>query len=235
VTTAEDTPLAVALVGLDEEGDALTFSVVGSPAHGSISGTPPNVVYTPAANFNGLDVITYQVNDGHADSPAATVIETVEDTAALVMLVATDVDGDALTYSIVSAPAHGRLQGNAPNLIYTPEPDFHGSDSLTFKANDGQADSEPVSIPITVTPDNDRPVAQALLATTPQRTPVAITLAGSDPDGDALSYTVLGNRSRYRFLTSNTCLCERNRLLVAGSLPEIRPGWGLQAGLRPLA
>jgi hypothetical protein len=46
----------------------LTFAIVMSPAHGGLSGTPPNVTYTPALNFSGDDAFTFKVNDGTFDS-----------------------------------------------------------------------------------------------------------------------------------------------------------------------
>ena len=53
VTTAEDTAKAITLTGTDVEGNALTYTVVTQPAHGTLSGTAPNLTYTPAANYNG--------------------------------------------------------------------------------------------------------------------------------------------------------------------------------------
>ena len=47
------------------------------PAHGTLSGTAPNLTYTPAANYNGADSFTFKVNDGTVDSAAATVSITV--------------------------------------------------------------------------------------------------------------------------------------------------------------
>jgi len=77
VTTAEDTPVAIALTGTDPDGDTLTFAVASSPAHGTLSGTPPNLTYTPALNYNGPDSFTFIVNDGTVDSAPATVSITV--------------------------------------------------------------------------------------------------------------------------------------------------------------
>ena len=54
---------------------------------------------------------------------------------------ASDADGDNLAYALLSVPAHGSLAGIAPNLTYTPGPDYSGSDSFRFRANDGQSHS----------------------------------------------------------------------------------------------
>jgi hypothetical protein len=85
---------------------------------------------------------------------------TNEDSLLPLALIATDADGDPLNY-IVSAPAHGTLSGTAPNLIYAPTANFHGSDSFTFKVNDGEFESAVATVSITILPVNDAPVAIA--------------------------------------------------------------------------
>src|SRR5207249_3626361 len=189
-------------------GDALTAILVSSPAHGSVTlNANGSFTYTPAANYNGGDSFTYKANDGALNSNVATVSITVtavndapganaqsattaEDTAKAITLTASDVDGDALTYSIVSGPTHGALSGTAPNVTYTPAANYNGPDSFTFKANDGTVDSAAATISITVTAVNDAPVANAQSVTTAEDTAKAITLTASDVDGDALTYSI---------------------------------------------
>ncbi|HWN93725.1 MAG TPA: lamin tail domain-containing protein [Methylomirabilota bacterium] len=71
--TAYNTPIAITLRGFDPLGSNLTYSIVNPPAHGTLSGTPPNVTYLPATNYGGLDAFTFKVNDGMFDSAPATV------------------------------------------------------------------------------------------------------------------------------------------------------------------
>ena len=59
-----------------------------------------------------------------------------------------------------SSPDHGTLAGTAPNLTYTPAPDFNGTDSFRFTANDGEDESAPATVGITVSEVNDSPSAQ---------------------------------------------------------------------------
>jgi hypothetical protein len=73
--TAQATPIT--LSGTDVDGDPLTFAIVTSPAHGTLTGTGPTVTYTSAAAFSGSDSFTYAVNDGHVQSTSATVSITV--------------------------------------------------------------------------------------------------------------------------------------------------------------
>ncbi|MFN8488979.1 MAG: Ig-like domain-containing protein [Caldilineaceae bacterium] len=77
VTTSEDTPLNLTLTGSDADGDALTFTLLTQPQHGLLAGAPPNLNYTPAANYYGVDSFTFKANDGRADSNIATVSLTV--------------------------------------------------------------------------------------------------------------------------------------------------------------
>src|SRR5690606_39023513 len=87
-------------------------------------------------------------------------------------------------------PAHGTLSGSGATRTYTPDLDFHGSDSFTYTASDGGGVSAPATVSITVTPVNDPPSAQSQNVGTTVDTPVDITLAGSDPEGDPLTFSV---------------------------------------------
>ena len=169
VTTDEDTAKAVILVAGDVDGDSLVYQIVTQPGHGTLSGTSPSVTYTPTANYIGSDSFTFKATDGKTDSNIATVsiivnpvndapvaqnqiVTTNEDTPRAITLVANDTDGDPLTYQIVAQPSHGALSGAPPLITYTPAATYNGSDSLTFKANDGIADSNIATITITVNP-----------------------------------------------------------------------------------
>ncbi len=208
VTTAEDAPAVVNLAGSDPDGDTLMYAVVTNPSHGSLSGTAPNLTYTPNKNYNGRDSFTFKVNDGTADSSLGTVsititpvndppiatndtVTTLEDTPALITLAAIDPDGNPLTYSVVKPPAHGSLSGSEPNLTYTPNLNFNGPDGFTFKANDGTADSLPAGISVMVTPADDPPTANGASVTVKEDTSASINLTGTDPDGDPLTFTVV--------------------------------------------
>ncbi|MEO7100167.1 MAG: Ig-like domain-containing protein [Luteolibacter sp.] len=208
VTTAEDTPLAIALTASDANGDALTYSVVTSPTKGTLSGTAPNLTYSPAADFNGTDSFTFKANDGSLDSAVATVsititpvndapsavaktLTTAEDTALSVVLSGSDIDGNPLTYAVVSSPVNGTLSGIAPNLTYLPTTNFNGSDSFTYRVNDGSVNSAIATVSITVSPVNDAPLAVSKTVSTKQNTSVAVTLAGSDIEGSPLTYAIV--------------------------------------------
>ncbi len=68
-----DTPRTIALAGADPWNDPLTFTVVANPTNGSLSGTPPNLIYTPSPGFSGTDSLRFTVGDGVFVSDAAEV------------------------------------------------------------------------------------------------------------------------------------------------------------------
>jgi hypothetical protein len=77
VSTSEDAQVAINLAASDADGDALSYQIVASPSHGSLSGSAPNLTYTPNLGYTGLDSFTFKANDGVADSNTATVTVTV--------------------------------------------------------------------------------------------------------------------------------------------------------------
>ncbi|HEY6169749.1 MAG TPA: Ig-like domain-containing protein, partial [Verrucomicrobiae bacterium] len=222
----EDSLLTVTAPGVlandsDVDGDPLTAVLVNGPAHGTLTlNTNGSFIYRPATNYNGPDSFTYKANDGLADSAPVTVSITVnpvndppvaandaysvnEDTlltvaAAGVLANDSDVDGDPLTAILVAAPAHGTLTLNTNgSFIYRPATNFNGTDTFTYKANDGAADSAPATVTITVFPVNDPPVAANDSYSTPEDTLLTVAAPGvlandSDLDGDPLTAILVG-------------------------------------------
>ena len=165
-----------------DQGDVLTYSVVSGPSNGTLTGTGASRVYTPNLNYYGSDSFTYKVNDGQVDSNVSTVsisvnpvndapvsqplaVTVAEDGQVTVNLVASDIENDTLTYSIVSGPSNGTLTGTGASRVYTPNLNYYGSDSFTYKVNDGQVDSNVSTVSITVNPVNDAPVSQSVAVT----------------------------------------------------------------------
>lgn len=73
----EGNSLTITLTGSDADGDTLTFSVTAQPGNGTLSGTAPNLTYTPDSGYQGSDSIRFVVNDGTEDSVAGTIDITV--------------------------------------------------------------------------------------------------------------------------------------------------------------
>jgi Tol biopolymer transport system component len=199
---------SIVLEGHDVDGDALTYEVVTAPAHGTVNGIGPEMQYIPATDFAGEDSFTYRVLDATtASTPAEFHVQITADAAPvaradavtvdegmplLVTLRGSDGDGDPLAFEIVTPPAHGTLSGNAPNLTYTPPPDFNGNDSLEFSVSDGFLRSAVATVAIDVTPVNDAPVATPQTVNATEDTSSTITLAGSDVEGDVLTFQIQG-------------------------------------------
>jgi RHS repeat-associated protein len=205
VPTDEDTPVAIVLGATDAENTPLTYTLLSQPTHGTLSGTAPNFIYTPAPDDYGPDSFTFKVSDGQADSNVATVDITVapvndapqadgqertteEDVDLPLSLTGRDVEGDSLTYRIVSYPTHGSFEGVPPTLTYRPAPNFNGHDEFTFVVKDGTVDSAPATVTIEVGPVNDAPEGTNAPAATDEDIPVSIVVAGTDPDGDSLTF-----------------------------------------------
>ena len=206
VNVPANTAKAITLVATDETGDALTYAT-STPLHGTLTGTGPVFTYTPATGYTGADSFTFTANDGNSDSNVATVtinvrantapvaatvsVSTAQNNSKLLTLTATDANSDALTYSIVTGPAHGTLVGTPPNLSYAPATNYNGSDSFTFKANDSYQDSNVATVNITVTFVNQSPVANNLSVLTTPGTTIPLQLTASDVDSAYLTYTVV--------------------------------------------
>jgi large repetitive protein len=206
----EDRARQITLWASDADGDVLTYTIIHPPGHGTISGSGSSVTYTPATNYNGPDSFSWKASDGNADSAVATINVSVaavndvpvssnqiltieEDTPLNLTLLTYDGDGDALTYVITSGPTKGTFNGTAPNLVYTPNPNFVGSDTITFYARDGVTNGNAVSIFLNITPVNDAPVANSQTVSTAYNTPWNITLTGADVEGNPLTFAIVGN------------------------------------------
>lgn len=212
VTTDEDTAVAITLVASDANGDALTYTIVTPPAHGTLSGAAPDLTYTPAPNFHGADSFIFQVNDGQVDSALATVSITVnalndaptlapiadqtldEGTTVEVAVTASDVDGDAITLQAMGLPPfatftdHGDGTGT---IVLSPGFDAAGpATQIEVIASDGALTASRTFL-VTVNNVNRPPEAVSQTVVTDEDTAIGIALMGSDPDGDALAFRVV--------------------------------------------
>jgi len=126
-------------------------------------------IYNPNTDFVGNDSFTFKASDGTLDSNIGTVsIEVIDNSAPIANdaivkfeknvtktldLSASDADNHSLTYSIVSSPASGSVSLSGSTVTYTPNTDYVGNDSFTFKANDGFEDSNTATVSLFVDPE----------------------------------------------------------------------------------
>ena len=205
ISTDEDNDITENLTATDVDEDDLYYSVkVGNePAHGSLTLIEGGYTYAPDADFNGTDTFTITVYDGTVevdceitvtvnsinDAPVPTYsasISTDEDNAVTKSLTATDVDEDALNFSVETGnePSHGTLELIDGGYTYTPVANYNGSDTFTITVSDGVADVD-CEISVTVNAVNDRPVAAADSATTDEDINVTISVLDNDTDIDS--------------------------------------------------
>ena len=207
VTADEDIDKAITLSGSDPDGETLSYSVKSNPTKGTLSGTPPNLTYTPNPNFNGNDEFRFTVSDGELvaeavvsikvnainDKPVLNAIadQSISEASLLTFTVTgSDVDGDPLTFSAVNLPSGATFNNKTFN--WTPGYDQAGSYKITVSVSDGKETVSQV-VNITVSNKNRAPVANAGSITTDEDKAVSIVLSGSDPDGENLTYQVTVN------------------------------------------
>jgi hypothetical protein len=186
-------------------------------------------VFDASGNYTGTHAfITGAAGTNHAPSALAATYETAEDTALDITLSASDEEGDALSYSVVSQPSHGTLSGTAPNLTYTPAANYNGPDSFSFKANDGTADSNTATVSISVNSVNDdAPVAENDSAKGVRKgsTTINVLANDSDPDGDPLTIVSFtqGSKGTVAFVgggTTGTAFTYTRNARATGTLAD---------------
>jgi len=114
--------------------------------------------------------------------------ETPEDTAVVVDVLAndTDPDDDLLVVTALGTPAHGAATLNVDGTVtYTPDANYNGPDAFTYTISDGQGGNSTATVSVTVTPVNDKPVADPQTVSVAEDGIVSITLGGSDVETPA--------------------------------------------------
>lgn len=236
--TTEDQALVVAASGVlandsDIEGSPLSAVVVTQPTHGTLNlNSNGSFTYTPDADYLGADSFTYMANDGSANSNVATVNLTVssvnddpvatndgysldEDSSLSVQAGVGvlgndfDVDLDLITAIVVTQPQHGSLSLQLDgSFVYTPNANFSGSDSFTYRVSDLLTLSTIATVSLTVNPINDAPVAGGNLYATVVNTPLTVNAVDgllandTDIDGPALT-AVLDSTTQFGNLVLN--------------------------------
>lgn len=170
--------------------------------------------YQPNLNFASTDSFTYVANNGTHNSNEATVTLTVnpindtpiasddsyntsEDSALVIVAPGvldndSDIDGDSLLAILDTSTNDGTLVLNSDgSFTYTPNANFVGFDSFTYHTNDGLLDSNITTVDITVSSENDAPIAQDDHAETQQNVPIRIDVLENDSDAEDDSLNIL--------------------------------------------
>ncbi|MDH5593856.1 MAG: S8 family serine peptidase [Gammaproteobacteria bacterium] len=166
----EDSSLSFQLTVTDDKGisrsDSMVVTVIGVVP--VVTNEPP-VAMDTSVTVNNTDILNGSLS-------------------------ATDPEGDALQFQIVTMPTQGTLvltDANTGAFTYTPQSGSTGSDSFAFNVTDGVNTSNTATVSITIASSNTAPVADSARFVTPQDTPLVGYLTASDADGDALTFEVV--------------------------------------------
>jgi VCBS repeat-containing protein len=210
LAVVEDTPATITLNAVDIDGDDINWSILTAANNGTAlvsgNGTSKIIEYTPVANFNGTDSFVVQVSDGTAidtilvnvtveavnDLPIITsqvVRVATEDVLYTYQVVASDVDGDELIYSLASGPETMTMTPSGL-VTWTPEQGTTFAEA-TFTVSDGIVTTFQ-SARINVTAVNDAPVIDSTpITVATEDEAYSYTVTATDVDGDILAYSLV--------------------------------------------
>jgi uncharacterized protein (TIGR03382 family) len=185
-TVLEDSAVTVLdVLGNDtsapDVGETLTITAVTQPADGTVTFNSSEVRFSPAANFNGTTNFTYTIGDNKGGFDTATVVVTVtpvndapnanddaftvgEDSAATVLdVLANDSSapdtGETLSITAVTQPTGGTVTFTGTNVSFTPNANFSGPTTFTYRISDGNGGTDTATVTVNVTEVNDPPDA----------------------------------------------------------------------------
>jgi len=203
----EEQPVSYNLIPLtsDPENEVLYFALTGQPHGGMATITSSGLLtYTSTNNFIGLDTVAYtvmdlvgqldtgyvyiQVANGNNDAPLLTnsTANAQEDSVTNFSVATPDlIDGDVLTYQIVSTSALGIYTVGANGIVnYTPPANYSGTDIISYRACDASGLCDTANVVITIAPVNDAPMAGSDFNTTVINGTVSGLVNGNDSDID---------------------------------------------------
>ncbi|HYR51425.1 MAG TPA: Ig-like domain-containing protein [Candidatus Dormibacteraeota bacterium] len=210
MTVDEGTTASQVLTATDADGDAITFSLLSGPSYASVTTATPgsgtgtgNIHLAPGFSDAGTAGATVRATDGFAattkslsitvnnvnrppvlNQPENMVVN--EGETANQVLVATDPDGDAVTYSLVSGPSYAHVSSD--NLQLAPSFDDAGTATITVRASDGSLNHDR-SLTATVNNVNRPPVLDPVSSMTVNEGETADQIiTGHDPDGDPVHF-----------------------------------------------
>ncbi|MDF5330557.1 tandem-95 repeat protein, partial [Vibrio parahaemolyticus] len=188
-----------------DSDSSLEFSVSGN-SNIQVAIVNGIATFTPTADWNGSEALTFTATDPSGESVSQTVNFTVapvvdivadkatvvEDTPTIIKVLGNDTfedDGKVVSLDTNNGPANGTVSVNPDGSVtYTPNDNYVGKDTFTYIVTSGGV-SESATVEVNVTPVNDAPVAKDDIATTQEDTAVTIDVLpnDSDVDGDKLS------------------------------------------------
>jgi Ca2+-binding RTX toxin-like protein len=121
-------------------------------------------------------------------------IITNEDTPVDITLQKYRTDGEILIYTIITETQMGVISLSSNIITYTPQANYNGTDTFSFKASDGSNDSNVSTVMITINTVNDAPTVQDIndLSIVINQS-IDVVLAGSDIENDNLTFSIVNN------------------------------------------
>jgi len=216
VQVQEDGSLVInfANFGTDVDGNPLQGVITTQPVHGTLTQNAAGTyTYRPNQYYYGSDSLNFVLNDGFLTSQQATLSITVAKVEIAPTLAnstvslnelgsttlnplanATDVNGDPLTASVVTQPAHGTVGVNANGTwTYTPNQYFFGNDTFTYVVNDGTANSNVATVTLNVAKIEIPPTLANSSATLNEGSSANLNLLASatDVNGDPVTAAIV--------------------------------------------
>ena len=141
-----------------------TYAVRLAPGANTAGTYSLTITATNNLNLSASQTITVTVNKVNTTALVANsqTVETDEDVSRAITLTGSNPGGGPLQFQIVSQPSHGKLSGIEPNLTYTPDPNYFGTDSFNFRVSAGATLSNVATVFIAIRPVNDAPVLAML-------------------------------------------------------------------------
>jgi hypothetical protein len=206
VSTEAAVPVEIQLVAEDFDGDPLAYEIVSYPTQGTLSGRPPQVVYTPRSDARGFDSFTFRATDGAAFSAMATVtvellpvssplliqdqlFEVTEDRSFTFQI--SLLDRPDLFIRILKQPDFGLLSGAPPILTYSPASNYFGVDYMSVEVLDPTGLKNSAIIYFDIIPVNDPPVSRSSAVGAPAGGVIELPLFADDVDPDELLFEIV--------------------------------------------
>ena len=193
----------------DPDNDPLTIINFTKPDHGTLTLGPQQTFhYQPATHYRGNDSFTYTVSDPQGltnQSSVGIIVKPVnhppiaqsfaftlnKNSSQNITFAADDPEDTVFTFTVIDNPLHGTLWNYPKVATYYPTNGFFGTDSFTYRANDGKVDGPIATVTFNVLDANNPPTASDQSVVAKLNHPAAIHLSAADLDNDPLTFEIL--------------------------------------------
>ena len=253
LSTNEEIVLKVPFKGADVDGDDLTYAYASdtSGVAATHNTAKDSLVLTPVTDFFGNAIITVTVSDGSLSDTSSFTLNVInindppilssiqnqtinEDEVIVVKLTATDLDGDALSYSGIADTSAVTVTASNDTLKLTPKADWNGTSVITAIALDGTT-SDSTSFTLNVNPVQDVPYAFDWVSPNERDT------INVDKNNTATEYVFKWNSSKdvdgdaltYHFYVADSLIEVLSDTTTAGTYQDFLDHWPLQFQMLP--